>query len=506
MKKLLFIIAIVLFANVGNAQTAYAANSSGTITVIDVSTNTIIDTISVGAPITGVSASSDGTKVYVTNFYSHRLKVINTATNTVSATILVGAQPWGITVSQDGSKVYVSNDSSSIVSVIDAATNIVTATIHVGALPHGIAVSPDGSRVYTANHLYGSITVINTATNMVSATISNIYNAFDAVISPDGSKLYVSCSNNFGGNVVYGINTATNTVTDTIVTGNGVSGLSISPDGSKLYTGNTIDSTISVINTATNLAVATIPIGASPAGISVSPDGSKVYVCSSGGVRVINAITNTLSATIPTGIFSANTSYGNFISIFNPNCFAHYTTSYDSTQHNFTLNVDSITSALATSYHWDFGDGTTSTLATPSHTYAVDTLYNVCMKIYTAAGDSCSYCHIIGFDSLGNVVRTAGFTINVNNNTTVLVPTISKENTLTISPNPFSCSTTISFSSEQKNTTITITDVLGKQIKSVILSGARNFTIEKGTMSNGIYFLQITDENKNVINKKLIVQ
>ena len=48
-------------------------------------------------------------------------------------------------------------------------------------------------------------------------------------------------------------------------------------------------------------------------------------------------------------------------------------------------------------------------------------------------------------------------------------------------------------------------DVLGKTIKSLNLTG-KQCVIEKGTMSNGIYFIQITDENKNVVNKKIIVQ
>ncbi len=194
---------------------------------------------------------------------------------------------------------------------------------------------------------------------------------------------------------------------------------------------------------------------------------------------------------------------------YSPNCFAHYSTIYDSIANNFILNVDSTTFASAVSYHWDFGDGTTSTLATPTHTYSLDTTYNVCMKTYTAAGDSCEYCHIIGKDYLGNIIRNSGFTINVHNFTSGIATIQNPEYSITISPNPFTSQTTISFSEEQKHTSIKITDVLGKAIKTIHFTG-KQCTIEKGEMSNGIYFVQITDGSTssptNVVKRKIVVQ
>ena len=80
-----------------------------------------------------------------------------------------------------------------------------------------------------------------------------------------------------------------------------------------------------------------------------------------------------------------------------------------------------------------------------------------------------------------------------------------EESGIIIYPNPFTSQTTISFSEEQKHTTIIITDVLGKEIKTINFSG-KQCIIEKGEMSNGIYFVRIEDEKKNVINRKIIIQ
>ena len=186
-------------------------------------------------------------------------------------------------------------------------------------------------------------------------------------------------------------------------------------------------------------------------------------------------------------------------------CFSHYTTTYDSVLNTFSLNVDSVTTAFATGYHWDFGDGSTSTLPAPTHIYAVDSLYNVCLKIYTATGDSCEYCHTIGFDSLGGVVRTGGFILNVINHSTLSVKDIPTENTITISPNPFYSQTTLSFSNEQTKTNIIITDILGKEIRSADFSG-KQYIIEKGEMKPGIYFVKTIDLQKHICNKKIIIQ
>jgi hypothetical protein len=87
-------------------------------------------------------------------------------------------------------------------------------------------------------------------------------------------------------------------------------------------------------------------------------------------------------------------------------CFSHFTTSYDTTKNIFILVVDSATAGFAGSYVWNFGDGSASLDANPSHTYTNDTVYNVCLKIHTNTNVYCSYCHEIGKDHLGNIYRT----------------------------------------------------------------------------------------------------
>ena len=79
---------------------------------------------------------------YVTNFAPNNVSVIDLSNNTVVATVTVGATPLGIAITPDGAFAYVTNASDDNVSVIDLSNNTAVATVAVGAGPFGIAICP----------------------------------------------------------------------------------------------------------------------------------------------------------------------------------------------------------------------------------------------------------------------------------------------------------------------------------------------------------------------------
>ena len=91
------------------------------------------------------------------------------------------------------------------------------------------------------------------------------------------------------------------------------------------------------------------------------------------------------------------------------------------------------------------------------------------------------------------------------NITSIGIATLSNSSVISIYPNPFTDQTTITFGEVQKNTSVRIIDMLGNEVKLVLLNGVNNLVIEKGDMHAGIYFIQITDDNHNVVNRKVIV-
>lgn len=260
--------------------------------------------LALGVPAATAAAPLPGLgRAYVTELIGGTVKVIDLSTNSVIDTIPVGDSPTEATRAPDGSAVYVANQGASTVSVIDTATSTVVATIPVGAGPTGIAFSPNGATAYVANSTDDTLSVINTATRTVTATIPLPAGgaATEVAVTPNGAKVYVTNANL---DTVSVVNTATNTVTANIPVGSQPYGVVVSPVANRAYVSNRATNDVTVINTATDTVSATMPVGPNLWGIDVSPDGSAVYVVSNDNfvLSEINTATNTVVATIPTTV------------------------------------------------------------------------------------------------------------------------------------------------------------------------------------------------------------
>jgi len=310
------------------AALAYITNSGDdTVSVIDTTNNTVVNTIPVGRKPFGVAVTPDDSKVYIANSGDNTVSVIDTATNTVTGSpIAVGTDPVGVAVTPDSKTVYVTNQGDGTVSVINTATDtVIGSAIDVGCtmcgrkttnLPSGIAVTPDGSKVYVGNlGAPGYASVIATASNTVT-TINTKKATSGVAVTPNGSKVYLGSLNG----AVLAIDVATNSLGhgSTIGVGSGSEGVAVTPDGSKVYVADSAVGTVSVISTGTNKVIGSIAVGSDPQGVSITSDGSKVYVANEGNgtadgtVSIIDTATNTVEpSTITVG--KAPLAFGIFI-------------------------------------------------------------------------------------------------------------------------------------------------------------------------------------------------
>ena len=76
---------------------------------------------------------------------------------------------------------------------------------------------------------------------------------------------------------------------------------------------------------------------------------------------------------------------------------------------------------------------------------------------------------------------------------------------ITVSPNPFTSQTTVSFTKEIKNATIKMIDILGKEVKSIEFSGSQ-LIIKKGELNAGVYFIQVVLEKELIAHQKVVIQ
>ncbi len=389
----LVVAAFAISASPAAARNAYVANAgSGTVSAIDVGTNSVTATIPVGGGPCDVAITPDGRFAYVTNETEGTVSVIATATNTVVGapiTIGAGSKPRGIAISPDGHTAWVADSGKDAVSIISTATNsVVGAPIEVGKEPDGIAISPDGAAALVAQK-GGDVSILNTANRMVTATVADALGPAGVAVGPRGGRAFVT--NSDSGSVT-AFNPANGQVAGpAIPVGAQPSGIAVGPSGTLAYASGFGDGTLTPIDTATDAPHTAITGFNGPEGVAVTPGGLQLYVANSSGgvVTVVNTVTNVLSASVPVGKEPA----GIAIAPDQPP-----TASFGVTPQKriagrkltFHAGASKDPDGTIATYAWEFGDGKRSkgSQATLTHTYTRPGTYTVTLTVTDNEGCS----------------------------------------------------------------------------------------------------------------------
>lgn len=275
----------------------YVAGCSG-VTIVDMASNTVVDTIAIAGNPREVAFTPDGAFAYVANDSVNDISVINRAMRSLDSTISVGGPSRSLAMAPNGTFCYASGANN--LWVIDTATKRVSNTIPLDddyGVPWDVVITPDGAKVYVT--LYPDfIAVINTATNTVADYINPGEEIQDLAISADGTRLYVA--DQYGGVGI--IDTATDQVIDGFFTDEpALYGIGITPDGTRAYIEGYDN--ILVIDLTTKEVFATLPFGAlhSQGDVEVTAGGTCAYVSSSSGLLVIDTAANLIIDTL-TGV------------------------------------------------------------------------------------------------------------------------------------------------------------------------------------------------------------
>ncbi len=119
----------------------WAANSGdGTISIIDVATKKVVQTLEVHTKHSNrLKFSLDGKVVLVSDPGSNALLILDAASRKELKRISLGRQPEGILMAPDGARAYVAMAGENAVAVLDLKTLEVTARISTGSGPDGMA-------------------------------------------------------------------------------------------------------------------------------------------------------------------------------------------------------------------------------------------------------------------------------------------------------------------------------------------------------------------------------
>ncbi|GCE41726.1 hypothetical protein Rhow_005385 [Rhodococcus wratislaviensis] len=328
----------------------YVVSEDGFVQVVDRDTNTVVGSpIAVDWASSNIAAAPDADRVYVNSPWAGTVSVIDTTTGTVVDTIYLPTSPdfqgyslaQELIVSPDGTRLYASGEDGTV-SVVDTATNDVITSQPLGYFTD-LAVSEDGSRLYgtsgagismTSSEPAASVTVIDTESMTAISTLrvgpvwdhtrssSEFTDVTSSVaINADGTRAYVT----------YHVSTVER------ASGGYSNGWFITDETGQTWrvTGGyevvtVIDVDPSSTTYGTQLATVRLPAGAQD--VAVSADGDLLYVSGADGrtVSVVDASTYAVLGTFvtdPDG--STSGSYGPYrVLLVDPDTGTLYVTDY----------------------------------------------------------------------------------------------------------------------------------------------------------------------------------
>ncbi|HEV8538048.1 MAG TPA: YncE family protein [Bacteroidota bacterium] len=229
----------------------FTTSMTNKVIVVNTSTMTVVNSITVWTMPHGMRMNHTGTKLYVANMMSDNISVIGLQDDEVITTIPLAsdAMPFGpakympmeICISPDDSILMVTCSETQEVRMFDAVRYTLIDSFIVGDQPWHLQFTPDGQFCYVANRRGNSASMIHAPMRHVMETIAGV-SLFDyphgCDVSVDGKYVFVSNEN---------------------------VGHRFTPRYNTDYVGN-----VCVIDGATNQIVKVLEVGKMPTGLSVA--------------------------------------------------------------------------------------------------------------------------------------------------------------------------------------------------------------------------------------------
>ena len=300
------------------------------VTVVDVKTERVVDTLVLDHAWVGLALHPDGRRLYVSGAGNSTVHELRWETRTVTprpeegeevrpyltkvlarGDDLVLGRPMpipregpnrpepvpqsfigGLAVSPDGSRLFAVHVLGQLVSAVDLRTGHVLRSITLDAEPYGCALSPDGSTLFVS--LWGGAKVLLFDAWSLEAkgeiAVGEHPNAM--AVSRDGRRLFVACANT---NAVWIADVVKRQATEQVrvslypdaPAGSTPNSVSLSPDEKRLLVANADNNTVAVIDVSVagrSQVDGFIPTGWYPTAAAISRDGKRVFVLSGKGL------------------------------------------------------------------------------------------------------------------------------------------------------------------------------------------------------------------------------
>jgi hypothetical protein len=401
-------------------------------------------------------------------------------------------------------------------SSVGSTTATVSWTAVSGATSYSLQYRAVGSATWT------SVTTSATSTNLTGLTVSTAYE-FQVTSSCSGTLGTVSTLANFTTTAAAACGTPASLASSSITSSSAtVSWGAVTGASSYL-----VQYRVSTSTTWTN-SVTVTTASATLTGLTASTtyQYQVTATCSgtAGTASSIGTFTTSAASTTCNDVYESNNSRNTSKTIaINTDIFAKIGTSTDKDWFKFTTlstapKIKVFLDQLPADYDLALYNSTGSTLATSvlGGTSSETIIYNT----YTT-GRTC-YIQVYGYASAFNAnscyrVRVSTSATNFrtadgseeNSNEIVSAEKVTGLEGLNLFPNPANTSLTINyFTPSMENTSIEIYDMMGQLVNSMNVNANEGFNsreLDLTSMSNGVYFLKVT-QNNNTLTKKFVVK
>lgn len=266
----------------------YVANEgSNDISVIDGTTNQVVNTINVEIRPQIIGINPVINQIYVTNSKSEEIEIIDGATNLTTGVIKLNSKPFNIAVNPASNLIYVTNKDEGTVSVIDADINQITDIIEIGGNTTKISINPATNLIYVGNETSNLLTVIDGGKNQIIGDIVTSFNPAGIAVNELSNIIYVAEA--FEDGIIFEIDGITNKVInsfkpfdsdDSDVSSSLITEIAVNPETDIVYVISKLESgqILNVINGSDNKNISKTELNNDFHRLAVNPSTDLVYI------------------------------------------------------------------------------------------------------------------------------------------------------------------------------------------------------------------------------------
>jgi YVTN family beta-propeller protein len=149
----------------------FVTGNADSLFIVDVASRTIAARLAVGLDANGLAADYTGTRLYVSNQSDGTVSEVDLTTNTVVRTIPVGGHPQELVLSPGGTLLFVADEAGSV-QVWSLRKGTKRGEIAVPGGAFAMAVSPDWRQLYISSSLGGAVYLIDWKTGANLKTVT----------------------------------------------------------------------------------------------------------------------------------------------------------------------------------------------------------------------------------------------------------------------------------------------------------------------------------------------